>query len=84
MCNRLSFVMQPVILKALNPITLEWGNTTYVVNASLRLAMTASSMADEISWLGAADQACYIAKHQGRGRLQIATASPTAPARQSV
>jgi GGDEF domain-containing protein len=30
-------------------------------------------MADEKSWLDAADKACYIAKRDGRGLLRIAT-----------
>ncbi len=59
------------ILQALNPLAIEWEKTTHLVHASLGLAMT-TAMPDEKAWIGAADQACYQAKHQGRGRLQIA------------
>jgi diguanylate cyclase (GGDEF)-like protein/PAS domain S-box-containing protein len=61
------------ILQVLNPVSIEWGNTSYLVNASLGLAMVTPSMTDAKAWIGAADAACYAAKHQGRARLQLAT-----------
>jgi GGDEF domain-containing protein len=44
----------------------------YTIGASIGLAMN-RDMADEKSWLDAADKACYIAKRDGRGLLRIAT-----------
>ena len=38
-----------------------------------RLPLMNTDMADEKSWLDAADKACYIAKRDGRGLLRIAT-----------
>jgi PleD family two-component response regulator len=35
--------------------------------------MVTPSMTDAKAWIGAADAACYAAKHQGRARLQLAT-----------
>ena len=60
------------ILRALNPLEFEWKGTRYTIGASIGLAMN-RDMADEKSWLDAADKACYIAKRDGRGLLRIAT-----------
>jgi diguanylate cyclase len=60
------------LLRALNPVEFEWKGSSYSVGASIGLAMN-TDMADEKSWLDAADKACYIAKRDGRGLLRIAT-----------
>jgi diguanylate cyclase (GGDEF)-like protein/PAS domain S-box-containing protein len=60
------------LLRALNPMELEWKGSRYTIGASIGLAMN-RDMADEKSWLHAADEACYIAKRDGRGLLRIAT-----------
>jgi diguanylate cyclase (GGDEF)-like protein/PAS domain S-box-containing protein len=59
------------ILQALNPLEFEWKGSRYTIGASIGLAMN-RDMADEKSWLDAADKACYIAKRDGRGLLRIA------------
>ncbi len=61
-----------LILRALNPLEMEWEGSHYDVGASIGLALTNARMADEKAWLEAADKACYVAKREGRGRLQIA------------
>jgi len=60
------------LLRALNPLEFEWKGSRYTIGASIGLAMN-RDMADEKSWLDAADKACYIAKRDGRGLLRIAT-----------
>jgi diguanylate cyclase len=59
------------ILRTLNPLEFEWKGSRYTTGASIGLAMN-RDMADEKSWLDAADKACYIAKREGRGLLRIA------------
>jgi diguanylate cyclase (GGDEF)-like protein len=59
------------LLRALNPMEFEWQGSRYTIGASIGLAMN-RDMADEKSWLEAADKACYIAKRDGRGLLRIA------------
>jgi diguanylate cyclase (GGDEF)-like protein/PAS domain S-box-containing protein len=61
------------LLQALNPLEIEWGGSHYTIGASLGVAMNTTHMADAKAWLESADQACFEAKRQGRGRLQIAT-----------
>jgi diguanylate cyclase len=61
------------LLLALNPLEIQWEGSRYTIGASIGLAMNTMGMADEKSWLEAADKACYDAKRQGRGRLRIAT-----------
>jgi diguanylate cyclase (GGDEF)-like protein/PAS domain S-box-containing protein len=60
------------LLRALNPLEIEWEGSRYVIGASIGLATNATDIADEKSWLEAADKACYIAKREGRGQLRIA------------
>ncbi len=60
------------LLRALNPLEFEWKGSRYTIGASIGLAMN-GDMADEKSWLDAADKACYFAKRDGRGLLRIAT-----------
>jgi diguanylate cyclase len=60
------------LLRVLNPLELEWEGSRYTIGASIGLAVN-RDMADETSWLDAADKACYIAKRDGRGLLRIAT-----------
>jgi diguanylate cyclase (GGDEF)-like protein/PAS domain S-box-containing protein len=61
------------LLGALNPLVIEWGGSQYSIGASIGLAMNSMNLADERAWLRAADEACYIAKREGRGQLRIAT-----------
>jgi diguanylate cyclase len=61
------------LLQALNPLEIEWGGSRYTTGASIGLAMNTMDLSDEKEWLESADQACFEAKRQGRGRLQIAT-----------
>lgn len=60
------------LLRALNPLEIEWEGSRYVIGASIGLATNTTDIADEKSWLEAADKACYIAKREGRGQLRIA------------
>jgi diguanylate cyclase (GGDEF)-like protein len=60
------------LLRALNPLEIEWEGSRYTIGASIGLAMNTMDMADEKSWLEAADKVCYIAKREGRGQLRIA------------
>jgi diguanylate cyclase (GGDEF)-like protein/PAS domain S-box-containing protein len=59
------------LLRALNPLEIEWEGSRYTIGASIGLAVNTMDMADEKSWLEAADKACYIGKREGRGRLRI-------------
>jgi diguanylate cyclase len=59
------------ILQALNPLEITWEGSRYAVGASIGLAMTTMPLADEKTWLAAADSACYTAKREGRGRLSV-------------
>jgi diguanylate cyclase (GGDEF)-like protein len=69
--ERAHFICQQ-IMKALNPLKIEWEGTQYHIGASIGLAMREISMRDEKAWLEAADKACYFAKREGRGQLRIA------------
>jgi diguanylate cyclase len=60
------------LLRALNPMEFEWKGSRYAIGASIGLAMNTMDVSDENAWLENADKACYEAKRQGRGRLQIA------------
>jgi diguanylate cyclase (GGDEF)-like protein len=57
------------LLRALNPLEVQWGGSRYATGASIGVAMATVHMADEKVWLEGADQACLEAKRQGRGRL---------------
>jgi diguanylate cyclase len=65
------------LLRALNPLELEWKGSRYAVGASIGLAMNTPDVADENAWLECADQACYGAKREGRGLLRLATPMPS-------
>jgi GGDEF domain-containing protein len=52
-------------------LEIEWDGSRYVIGASIGLATNTTDIADEKSWLEAADKACYIGKREGRGRLRI-------------
>jgi GGDEF domain-containing protein len=65
-----------MILRALNPLGIEWEASHYSIGASMGLAMNTADFADEKPWLEAADKACYIAKRQGRGRLAHVAPTP--------
>jgi diguanylate cyclase len=69
--DRANYIGQQ-LLQALNPLEFEWKGSRYTVGASIGVAMNRMDMADEKSWLEAADRACYIAKQEGRGLLRIA------------
>jgi len=60
------------LLRVLNPLEFEWKGSRYAIGASIGLAMNTLDVPDENAWLENADKACYDAKRQGRGRLQIA------------
>jgi diguanylate cyclase len=60
------------LLRSLNPLVLERNGHQHSVGASIGMALMVAEFADEKSWLEAADKACYIAKREGRGRLQDA------------
>jgi diguanylate cyclase len=70
--DRARYISQQ-LLRALNPLEIEWKGSRYTIGASIGLAMNRIDMASEKSWLEAADKACYIAKQDGRGLLRIAT-----------
>jgi GGDEF domain-containing protein len=53
-------------------LEIEWEGSNYTVGASVGLAMTSPDMPDHKAWLKAADEACYFAKREGRGRLRLA------------
>jgi diguanylate cyclase len=59
------------LLRALNPLEIAWRGASYEIGASIGLAMRTAEMPDESAWLEAADRACYAAKRDGRGRLQV-------------
>jgi diguanylate cyclase (GGDEF)-like protein/PAS domain S-box-containing protein len=59
------------ILRALNPLQIEWQGTQHSIGASIGLAMWDESLANEKQWIAAADDACYRAKRGGRGQLQV-------------
>jgi len=60
------------ILRSLNPLETDWDGTTYIIGASIGVAMLDADCADETAWLAAADQACYDAKRDGRGQMRVA------------
>lgn len=60
------------LLRALNPLHFEWKGAPFSIGASIGVAMRSMDMPDELSWLEAADEACYAAKREGRGRLRVA------------
>ena len=60
------------ILRSLNPLETDWDGTTYIIGASLGVAMLDADCADEAAWLAAADRACYEAKRDGRGQMRVA------------
>ena len=59
------------ILRALNPLELEWEGARYTIGASIGVATVGSGMAGESDWMEAADKACYRAKSQGRGQISV-------------
>jgi len=60
------------LMKALNSLELQWAGSHYSIGASIGLATCTIDMLDEKAWLQAADDACYNAKHAGRGQLRAA------------
>jgi diguanylate cyclase len=59
------------ILRALNPLRIEWQGAPYSVGASIGMALWHENLSNEKEWIAAADNACYRAKRGGRGRLQV-------------
>ncbi len=59
------------ILQALNPLQIEWHGVAHSVGASIGVSLLGDEMANVGDWVAAADRACYGAKRNGRGRLQI-------------
>jgi diguanylate cyclase len=60
------------LLRALNPLEIEWQGSRYTTGASIGLAMNAMDMFDAKAWLESADKACYEAKRRGRNQLRVA------------
>ena len=61
------------ILRALNPLELEWEGARYTIGASIGVATVGGGMAGESDWMEAADKACYQAKSRGRGQISVAS-----------
>jgi diguanylate cyclase len=59
------------ILRALNPLPIEWQGESYSIGASIGIAAWSGEMMSEKDWMSAADRACYLAKRSGRGQLQM-------------
>jgi diguanylate cyclase (GGDEF)-like protein len=57
------------IWQALNPLETKWETATHLTGASVGVAIDSERFQNELTWLAAADQACYDAKRAGRGRL---------------
>ena len=61
------------ILRALNPLVVEWEGAKHSVGASIGVAAVTPELSGESDWMEAADKACYQAKSQGRGQLRVAS-----------
>jgi len=59
------------LLRALNPLLIEWQGVSYSIGASLGVAASRAEMGSEKEWMAAADKACYVAKRAGRGQLMM-------------
>jgi diguanylate cyclase (GGDEF)-like protein len=59
------------LLRALNPLALERESMSFVIGASIGIAMIQAHTASPEEWLKAADSACYRAKQAGRGMLEL-------------
>ncbi|MFZ0498673.1 MAG: diguanylate cyclase [Steroidobacteraceae bacterium] len=59
------------LLQALNPLMLEREGVSFVIGASIGIAMIRAHIASPEEWLKAADSACYRAKQAGRGLLEF-------------
>jgi diguanylate cyclase (GGDEF)-like protein/PAS domain S-box-containing protein len=64
-------VLGQQILRALNPLQIEWQGVPYSIGASIGVAAWSADMSSEKDWMSAADRACYAAKRGGRGQLQM-------------
>ena len=60
------------LAREMNPLAADWDGTTYEIGASLGVASRREDMRDVNDWLATADEACYIAKRDGRGRVAVA------------
>ncbi len=59
------------ILRALNPLEIEWDGARRSIGASIGVSGVTPDMASESDWMEAADKACYRAKSQGRGQIRL-------------
>jgi diguanylate cyclase (GGDEF)-like protein/PAS domain S-box-containing protein len=59
------------LLRVLNPLALERNGVSFVIGASIGIAMIHTHTASPEDWLKAADSACYRAKQAGRGMLEF-------------
>jgi diguanylate cyclase (GGDEF)-like protein len=65
------------ILAAIENFSLQWdGGKFYSVGASIGIAYTQEGEHDAATVLRAADSACYAAKKNGRGRIEVYHADP--------
>jgi diguanylate cyclase (GGDEF)-like protein len=60
------------LARELNPLAADWDGSRYEIGASLGIASRRDDMRDVNDWLATADEACYIAKRDGRGRVSVA------------
>ncbi len=60
------------LARELNPLAADWDGSRYEIGASLGIASRRDDMRDATDWLATADEACYIAKRDGRGRVSVA------------
>ena len=63
------------LLQTLNSVQLDWQGTRYTIGASIGIAHLHGSTTSDKQWLADADQACYQAKHDGRGVLRQSRAA---------
>lgn len=60
------------ILHKLNPLEIDWEGARRTIGASIGVSTVTGEMVSESDWMEAADKACYRAKAQGRGQIQVA------------
>ncbi|MDE2294207.1 MAG: diguanylate cyclase [Gammaproteobacteria bacterium] len=60
------------LARELNPLAADWDGVAYEIGASLGVASRRDDMRSVDDWLATADEACYIAKRDGRGRVSMA------------
>ena len=60
------------LAREMNPLAADWDGSRYEIGASLGIAIRRDDMRGVDDWLATADEACYIAKRDGRGRVSVA------------